>query len=55
MKEYILRLQTDRELTAAEVTRVDKLIDTDRDLFDYVMFRRIDQKETDTILREKGT
>ncbi len=54
MPRCILRLQTDRVMTAAQITAVENFIDDREAFFDYVLFKKIDQEEEDTVLREKG-
>lgn len=54
MARCILRLQTDRNMTAAVQQQVLDFIDDKEGFFDYVLFKRIDQEEQDTVLKKKG-
>lgn len=53
MPRCILRLQTDRNMTAAVQQQVLDFIDDKDAFFDYILFTRVDQEESDTILKEK--
>ena len=53
MPRIILRLQKDGNVSASVITQIENFIDDKEGFFDYIMFKQIDQEETDTILREK--
>lgn len=54
MPRIILRLQKDGNVSDAVIAQIETFIDEREDFFDHILFKRIDQEEVDTILREKG-
>ncbi len=53
MPRVILRLQKDGTVSNAVITQIENFIDDKEAFLDYIMFKKIDTEETDTILREK--